>query len=394
MPIGEYADFDECVRKNSDKEDPKAYCGKIQAAVEASVTDFRVSTRITHTADLDAFEETEDGRMFAKIRIIKSGTSKNRRNYPPQVVKEAVDKKFWDGTLMFTNHDRKRPEVDERSFPEMVSAIESTSWDESAQAANGRVEFFDRPFFEKAKRAKDYIGVSINAVVKGTRRVVSGQTFEDVNSFHRSRSVDWVFNPAAGGAILAFEDEDDEDMIDWSKITIDDLRKNRADVVEAIEAEAKSEDDPPKNDPAKTDPPAAPVAMTAEQIQEAIKQGVQEGIKAEQDKAKAAEQRRNSVAEQVRQAFSKSGLPEKTRARVMSSFEGLEEYDEKKVAEAITAAQEELTAAGAGPVISGMGPSGAGSGTGDQKTFSIHESVKTSFGIGRTKTSDDPKKGD
>jgi hypothetical protein len=36
IPFGEYDDFDDCVRHNKDKRDPKAYCGTIQAAVEGN----------------------------------------------------------------------------------------------------------------------------------------------------------------------------------------------------------------------------------------------------------------------------------------------------------------------------------------------------------------------
>lgn len=34
MPFGQYKDFDECVAKNSDKEDPKGYCASIMKKAE------------------------------------------------------------------------------------------------------------------------------------------------------------------------------------------------------------------------------------------------------------------------------------------------------------------------------------------------------------------------
>ena len=34
MPFAGYKDFASCVRQNSDKTDPKAYCGSIKAKVE------------------------------------------------------------------------------------------------------------------------------------------------------------------------------------------------------------------------------------------------------------------------------------------------------------------------------------------------------------------------
>jgi len=36
MPFDEYDDFEDCVRKNKDKEDPEAYCAKIQREIEGS----------------------------------------------------------------------------------------------------------------------------------------------------------------------------------------------------------------------------------------------------------------------------------------------------------------------------------------------------------------------
>lgn len=34
MPFADYKDFDDCVSKNQDKDNPEAYCGSIKAKVE------------------------------------------------------------------------------------------------------------------------------------------------------------------------------------------------------------------------------------------------------------------------------------------------------------------------------------------------------------------------
>lgn len=34
MPFAKYRDFDDCVRRNSDKRDPQAYCAAIERAVK------------------------------------------------------------------------------------------------------------------------------------------------------------------------------------------------------------------------------------------------------------------------------------------------------------------------------------------------------------------------
>lgn len=331
------------------------------------------------------FEET-DGRMMATVQIIKAGMSKNRRTYPAALLQKAVETKFFDGSQMFLNHDRSRPDPNQRGMAELMSGIESTEWDEANQAINGRIEFFDKKFYDYAQRAKNYMGVSINALVKGVRRTTGGQVYEDVTDWVRRRSVDWVTTPAAGGAILAFEDEDDNmpGQIDWASLTADEIKKNAPAVYEAIEAEAKAavEEDPDKE---VTPPPSA-----AE-----IARLVQEGIEASRKADNERKDRLDSASKQVRAAFERSGLPEKTRARLQASFEGVESYDEAAVTAAITEAKEELKAAGLkGPQVEGMGVS-SGSGTGGEapvKTFSAHESVKSSF-LGVTKVADPSKEG-
>lgn len=35
MPFASYRDFDDCVRRNQDKRDPKAYCAAIERAIKA-----------------------------------------------------------------------------------------------------------------------------------------------------------------------------------------------------------------------------------------------------------------------------------------------------------------------------------------------------------------------
>lgn len=374
MPFGEYKDFDDCVRKNSDKEDPKAYCGTIKAAVEGdSMSDFQADTTLRVHIDESAVFEEVDGRMMATVRILKAGKSKNRRNYSPKVVKEAVDRKIFDGALMFKDHDRKRGEPQQRGIDEMVSTIESTTFDEATNSAIGRVEFFDRPFFNKAQAAKDRLGVSINALVKGTRQVIAGEVQEDITGWGRGRSVDWVLFPSAGGQILAFEDEDVEPMLDWSKVTPEELKKNAPAVYEQMQKEAVAEAEkanPPADDK-KTDPPVD--AVPREEVQSMI-------TKALEDAQKVASEKQGKItatATKIRDAFEKSGLPPRTRARIMASYEGVEEFDEAAVTESIKTAKEELDAAGAGPHITGMGPS---DGTAKAvTTFSVHESVRSSL---------------
>lgn len=47
MPFGDYEDFDDCVRKNQDKEDPEAYCAAIKKAIEGQAQ----SEQVIHGED-------------------------------------------------------------------------------------------------------------------------------------------------------------------------------------------------------------------------------------------------------------------------------------------------------------------------------------------------------
>jgi hypothetical protein len=378
MPFAEYKDFADCVAKNSDKKDPQAYCGTIKAAAEGSglkpgiIEDFRAIDQFDLNESEFSVEEADDGKkkLVANVRLIKSGLSKNRRNYRATALKESVDKGIWNGVRMFANHSKTVPL--QRPMQEMVAAVESTSWDSKAESVEAKVVFFNKDFYEFAERAKEYMGDSINALVQGTRtRDNRGQVTEDIHRIVQPHSVDFVIYPAAGGMIHSFEGEGD--MIDWSSITSKDIKENAAALYDAIKAEVIAETPPP--DPPK-DPEPTASALTQEQINGQIKAAIEA-----HDKEVAETNRKIAVVnEKMLSAFSKSGLPLATQKRVMNSFEGVTEFDEEAVKESIEAAKEELVAVGAGPHITGQGPSGA-AGSSSAKSFSVNESIAGAFGM-------------
>jgi len=53
MPFGEYKDFDECVSKNSDKDNPQAYCGYIKNQVEEALKRKEASEAIKKATEID-----------------------------------------------------------------------------------------------------------------------------------------------------------------------------------------------------------------------------------------------------------------------------------------------------------------------------------------------------
>lgn len=59
MPFGGYDDFDDCVRKNRQKKDPKAYCAAIQNAVEGPPARRRVRESIEAKVGTDPMRPHE-----------------------------------------------------------------------------------------------------------------------------------------------------------------------------------------------------------------------------------------------------------------------------------------------------------------------------------------------
>jgi len=343
------------------------------------IEDFRAIEEFDLTESTFSVEEAADGKkkMMAHVDIIKTGMSKNRRNYRETALKESVDKGIWNGVRMFANHSKTVPL--QRPMQEMVAAIESTNWNPTTKAVEADVRFFNKEFYEFAQEAKDYMGDSINAMVQGTRsRDTSGQVTEDIHRIVQPHSVDFVIYPSAGGMIHSFEGEGE--MIDWTAITAKDIKENAAEVYAAILAEAPK----PEPDKKPEDPPPS-TGLTQEQVNAQIAAALEARDKDQiETKNKIL-----AVNAQVAEAFKTAGLPEPTKHRVMAAFEGQTEFDQAAVTTAINEAKEELKAIGVGPRIVDQGPSGSGEGT--KKAFSVQESVEEAFGM---KKASNKKEGD
>lgn len=375
MPFAGYKNFDHCVRMHSDKKDPRAYCATIMRATELLHEEPEVKTTATELIDANEAVFTADestGQLRATVTIIKAGRSKNPRNYPEHVVKKAAESHIYDGLRMFVNHSEKPPL--KRDFNEMVSAVESTSWDPDQKKIVGNVVFFDENFYQKAQRAKDFMGTSVSQYIQAERvRQPDGSVIEEVRDIPYAKSVDWVVYPAAGGEILAFESEEGDEEVDWDKITVDDIKTNAPDlwkgIVEAVKAEIK----PPDGSQSTQE------GLTEEKISQIVAKAI-----ADHDAAKAQESQRTAeIKTKVQESLQKSGLPQRTRDRIAVQLLGMEQFDEKIVNEAVEAAKEELKAAGAGPRVTGMGTSQAsedGNFSTHPSGISVSESVAAEFG--------------
>lgn len=319
-------------------------------------------------------KDEETGKMTGKVVIIKAGRAKNPRKYRPGALQKAVKEGIYNGLPMFVDHSDKPPT--KRQFMEMVSVVESTEWDPKRQAIVGNIEFIDADFFDRAQKAKKYVGVSADHSIR-VNYVKEGQkTIQDVLEIDHARSVDWVLFPSAGGEILSFARESEgADQVEWNEVTLDQLKEHAPQLVEQLRSEltpAKEQEDP--------DPKEAP---KVEITPEAIAKIVADQVSSTLAKAQESEQKRSEARKSIAAHLAKSGLPARVQTRLVTAFEGVDTFDQTAVDAAIADAKEELKELGVGPKISGMGPtSTTGSDNSDPnpKTVSVMEAVESFFG--------------
>lgn len=381
MPFAGYKNFDACVRANRSKKNPKAYCATIMRAVEEGQ---ELSDRAREVLDVSEAEFNKDettGKMMAHVRIIRAGKAKGKdRRYTTESIRKAAREGVYDGMRMYVNHSDKPPT--KRGMSELVSAVESTSYDPKTDSVMADVEFFDEKFFDYAQRARKHIGLSadhrirVNYVQEGQHRI------EQVQEIPFARSVDWVIYPAAGGEIISFAKESEgADQVEWSDVTLEDLKANAPDLLKAARAEFAKEaagpDDEPDDDPEEgaTKNKGAQESFTREDVAKMV----QEQVKEIQDAAAADNRKRTETGKKVRELVSKSGLPSRTQSRLINLFADATEYVEDDVKAQIEDAKAEIAEVRP-PRISGMGPSGAQAKEGEQaQSYGVRESVEELF---------------
>jgi hypothetical protein len=367
MPFAGYKDFDDCLRKNRGKKNPKAYCGAIKhkAESEKGATDTSTSEVRVYEVfeDLGGAEfSTDDDKMEAKITILREGRSKNRRHYNKYVLKEAVREKLFDNMRMFVDHSATPPL--KRGLREMVSATGATQYEEDEQGVGritANVKFFSRDFFDFAKRARDHMGDSLSArlqVVKSMQP--GGHVEEQVQRILKGYSVDWVAFPAAGGGIEHFVTEGEGvDSVEWDELTEEMLKEHAPALYDKLTAHEQDDgDDDEKDDDTADDGDDDAESVSAASIEAIVDRRVNEAIETfKKDEATKAEAARQTAA-----LVDATSLPDSTKARLSKQFDG-QPFVESKVQEAIEEARKELQEAGAGPKVTGMGVTAATGGT-------------------------------
>jgi hypothetical protein len=243
---------------------------EVDASAPASPFTFRESSwgdQPVSFAEADAvFDDASREVWITPIRP-GFGNKRDRFFYPSKTIREAVEAGRFDGVRMFANHPRKsdEKELPERSVRDWVGVIKETIWDEVRDRPRSRLKVLDRDAYERFKEAPEYIAFSVMGGGRARPGRVDGEEARVVESMDKVRSVDWVTEAGAGGAIDFAEAEYDEELdVDINALTIEQLREARPDLVEALilEEEPEAEQAAPALPPAPKAGPKAPPAAT------------------------------------------------------------------------------------------------------------------------------------
>lgn len=189
------------------------------------------------------------------VDIIEAGmgNSRDRRMYPPEVLAQAVT--VFENARMYADH--LTPDMEQRlkgmprSIRDLTGRIKEAWWNPDGGkngrgAIQGRVSVSAPWLWEMVENDPELLELSINAA--GKTKVADGEDGSPISlveSITRCHSLDWVAQAGAGGRVLELVEaairnesaEANEMHIDWSKVTLDELRENAPALVEKIEKE-------------------------------------------------------------------------------------------------------------------------------------------------------------
>lgn len=186
-----------------------------------------------------------DGTM--KVKIIAPGWGSS--GYYPREVLARDAYKYKSGTKMYWDHPTPSEETErpERSLRDLAGVLVSDGrWEEDV--VNGPGIYADikvfPPFRDHMEELAPYIGISHRATGKAVPGEAEGKTGNIIEGIEEVLSVDFVTEPGAGGKVVQlFESlKNKKGVVDlkWEDITLEELKKHRADLIEALRSEVKS----------------------------------------------------------------------------------------------------------------------------------------------------------
>lgn len=267
--------------------------------------------------------ESETGVKKATIKIITEGLTKDRqRFYTKDALLNGVP--LFENAKMYLNHISASERMDrpERSVQDYVATIKNASLVESGGRSfiKGDAFIHGSPSYtveqihtwlKNAKEAGATSDLSIHAFLFGEQGEFEGRPTTIITGIDQVLSVDFVTTANAGGEIESVESfsqhKEGGAEMDITKLTLDELKTARPDLVVAISSESKKESD-------------AKIAET-QKIADAAKSEA-ESLKKELSDKKLAE-KKESLMRENDALIKDAKLPEATEKRVREKVAAL-----------------------------------------------------------------------
>jgi hypothetical protein len=273
----------------------RAYAG-MQEADNISVVGDAGLVSFTESSDdptyvllSEASATFDDTTRTVTITPIRPGFGNKRDGfyYTQAALKEATENGLFDGLKMFRNHPAKSEEKErpERDVRDWFATTRKAAWDPASNVPRLPVVVHEATDYQRWKDAPEQIAFSIRGGGYARPGSVNGQEARIVESLAKVRSVDWVTEAGAGGAITFAESAAEEFDVNIKTLSTEQLREElRLREAEGEGATAVAE--PPVE--ATEAPEAAPEAEAAVEAPEAAVEAAPEV--AETTEAPAAEQ--------------------------------------------------------------------------------------------------------
>lgn len=217
----------------SEEEEESGEMEEAQIVADGPVTDVRFQ-EASYDAHLVSLAEAspifEDDARTVWITPIRPGWGNSRDNnyYPVNTLREAVDKRVFNSLKMYKDHPRKsdEKELPERSVKDWFATTREAVWDEARGEPRVPVVVHDDDDYRRFKDVPEQIAFSVLGSGSGRPGAVDGKKGRIIEAIARLRSVDWVTEAGAGGAIAFAEsaaiEESDMEIMD---LTAEDLRE-------------------------------------------------------------------------------------------------------------------------------------------------------------------------
>ena len=166
--------------------------------------------------DMELIEAKDDEGFTWKVQVIKSGTSKNRNHYSPEILKEAIP--LFEGARVLARSDDEHIAGKGKRTQNVVGWISEVEWDDKLKSVVGNFNIVESARWLKEtiksawdKGKKDIIGFSIVATGKVIGKKLAEGLVNFVEKIMKVDFVDAVVSPSADGKVLGLVESELEE---------------------------------------------------------------------------------------------------------------------------------------------------------------------------------------